>query len=290
MPLFITLDNVYKLYDIDSTKKTEGIVVVHQHNTPDNTYTQHSRLFDGLLLGFVVKGSMKMNIHFLEYEVNAGDIAILPPQIMIDTLSLSDDAEVVTIALSLDIITEFPILREFVMNDIIRWHPIIQLPKEDITLQHKLIKLIEDFYHKEQSTHKLEMLKHLILTLIHMITEVYSDISTTKSFTKNRTHEIIDAFYSLVSKHAHAQRNTQFYAEQLHLSPQYLSTFLKQNTGKSISQWIDHILILHAKTLLKSTPLSIKEISNELHFGETSVFCRYFKRNTGLSPKSYREK
>jgi AraC-like DNA-binding protein len=47
-------------------------------------------------------------------------------------------------------------------------------------------------------------------------------------------------------------------------------------------------LILEAKTLLKSTNLSIKEISNELNFGETSIFCRYFKRITGVSPKSYR--
>ncbi|WP_410528153.1 helix-turn-helix domain-containing protein [Sphingobacterium sp. IITKGP-BTPF85] len=51
---------------------------------------------------------------------------------------------------------------------------------------------------------------------------------------------------------------------------------------------MDHLTILHAKTLLKSSSLSIKEISNELHFEETSVFCRYFKRAVGISPKTYR--
>lgn len=149
MALFITLDNVYELYNLDPSKKTEGIIVLSQQNDPKKKYTTHSRLFEGLLLGFMVKGSMKSQIHFLEYEINAGDIAILQPQLMIDTKSLSEDAEIVTIGLSLDFITEFPILREFVMNNQIRWQPIIRLQLEDIKLQNELLTLIQNFYHKK---------------------------------------------------------------------------------------------------------------------------------------------
>jgi len=288
MALFITLDNVYKLYNLDPSKKTEGIVILSQQNDPKKKYTSHSRLFDGLLLGFMVQGSMKSQIHFLEYEINSGDIAILQPQLMIDTKSLSKDAEILTIGLSLDFITEFPILREFVMNNQIRWQPIIRLQPEDIKLQNELLTLIQKFYHKTPSPNKTQMLRHLVMVLISMISEVYSNLPKNKSLVKNRTHEIIDDFYLLISKHANQQRNVSFYAEKLHLTPQYLSTFLKQKTGKSVLQWIDHITILHAKTLLKSSALSIKEISNELHFEETSVFCRYFKRIVGMSPKTYR--
>ncbi|MGJ1197155.1 helix-turn-helix domain-containing protein [Sphingobacterium spiritivorum] len=288
MALFITLDNVYELYNLDPSKKTEGIIVLSQQNDSKKKYTTHSRLFDGLLLGFMVKGSMKSQIHFLEYEINAGDIAILQPQLMIDTKLLSEDAEIVTIGLSLDFITEFPILREFVMNNQIRWHPIIRLQPEDIKLQNDLLMLIQNFYHKKPSANKSQMLQHLVMVLISMISEVYSNSPKNKSLVKNRTHEIIDNFYLLISKYANQQRSVAFYAEKLHLTPQYLSTFLKQKTGKSVLQWIDHITILHAKTLLKSSNLSIKEISNELHFEETSVFSRYFKRLAGVSPKTYR--
>ncbi|MGE8433406.1 helix-turn-helix domain-containing protein [Chryseobacterium joostei] len=288
MALFITLDNVYKLYNIDPSKKTEGIVILSQQNDPKKKYTTHSRLFDGLLLGFMVKGSMKSQIHFLEYEINTGDIAILQPQLMIETKSLSEDAEIITIGLSLDFITEFPILREFVMNNQIRWQPIIRLQPEDIKLQNELLTLIQNFYHKKPSSNKTQMLRHLVMVLISMISEVYSNLPDNKSLVKNRTHEIIDDFYLLISKHASQQRSVAFYAKKLHLTPQYLSTFLKQKTGKSVLQWIDYITILHAKTLLKSSNLSIKEISNELHFEETSIFCRYFKRIVGVSPKTYR--
>ncbi|HCM35636.1 AraC family transcriptional regulator [Chryseobacterium sp.] len=288
MALFITLDNVYKLYNLDPSKKTEGIVILSQQNDPKKKYTTHSRLFDGLLLGFMVKGSMKSQIHFLEYEINTGDIAILQPQLMIETKSLSEDAEIITIGLSLDFITEFPILREFVMNNQIRWQPIIRLQPEDVKLQNELLTLIQNFYHKKPSSNKTQMLRHLVMVLISMISEVYSNLPDNKSLVKNRTHEIIDDFYLLISKHASQQRSVAFYAEKLHLTPQYLSTFLKQKTGKSVLQWIDYITILHAKTLLKSSNLSIKEISNELHFEETSIFCRYFKRIVGVSPKTYR--
>ncbi|UKB85709.1 AraC family transcriptional regulator [Chryseobacterium sp. MEBOG06] len=288
MALFITLDNVYQLYNLDSSKKTEGIVILSQQNDPKKKYTAHSRLFDGLLLGFMVRGSMKSQIHFLEYEINTGDIAVLQPQLMIDTKSLSEDAEILTIGLSLDFITEFPLLRKFVMNNQIRWQPIIRLQPEDIKLQNELLRLLQNFYHKKPSCNKTQMLRNLVMVLISMISEVYSNLPNNKSLVKNRTHEIIDDFYRLISKYANQQRSVAFYAEKLHLTPQYLSAFLKQKTGKSVLQWIDHITILHAKTLLKSSNLSIKEISNELHFEETSTFCRYFRRIVGVSPKTYR--
>lgn len=102
MALFITVDNVYQLYNIDSSKKTDGIVNFHQFNDLNKEYTEHSRLFDGLLLGFMNNGSMEMQIHFQDYEIHEGDIAVLPLQVLIDTKHLSDDAELLTIGLFLD--------------------------------------------------------------------------------------------------------------------------------------------------------------------------------------------
>lgn len=288
MALLLTPDNVYNLYHIDTSRKMEGIVILHQKNYPNHEYTEHTRLFDGLLLGFMINGSMKAQIHFMEYELNAGDIAVLQPQLMIETKSLSEDAEIVTIGLSLDFITAFPILREFVMNHKVRWQPVIRLQPEELSLQKELIALIQNFYHKTPSPQKAEMLRHLIITLMCLISEAYSGLRNQNSLTKNRTHEIIDDFYALISKYASQQRNVKFYAEKLHLTPQYLSTFLKQKTGKSVLQWIDHTMILHAKTLLKSTNLSVKQIGHELNFEDSSVFCRFFKRITGVSPRSFR--
>lgn len=87
--------------------------------------------------------------------------------------------------------------------------------------------------------------------LITLISEAYSGLAQTNNLPKNRKHKIIDDFYVLITKHASQQRTAKFYAEKLHLTPQYLTTILKNETGKSISQWIDHVAIMHAKSLLR---------------------------------------
>lgn len=290
MALFLTSDNVHKLYDIELSKKIAGIVVLAQKHLDGQEYSEHPRLFDGLMLAFMVKGSMKARIHFLEYELCAGQIAIVQPQLMIETLSMTEHAEIITIGLSLDFITTFPMLHEFVLNNHIRWQPVLKLQPEEMTIKDELVGLIQKVYSKNQSPKKIEMLRHLIIALMSLIAESYTNLADHDNHFKNRTHEIIDDFYLLISKYATQQRSVHFYAEKLHLTPQYLSTFLKQKTGKSILQWIDYVTVMQAKTLLKSTSLSIKQISNQLNFDEPSVFCRFFKRLSGISPGVFRSR
>lgn len=86
------------------------------------------------------------------------------------------------------------------------------------------------------------------------------------------------------------ERKVLYYADKLHLSASYLSTVIKRVSGKTAAEWIDDYVILEAKALLKSTKLTIQQISDELNFSSQSFFGKYFKRITGLSPKEYREK
>lgn len=288
MSLFLTLDHVYSLYNIDPFEKASGMFIVDQNNHPQQEHSGPKHQFDGLLMAFMMKGSIKTRIHFLEYEINAGDIVIVLPQLMMETQSATEDAEIISIGISLDFITDFPILRDFIMNNEIRRQPIIRLQPEEQELQREFTIFLKKFYHKKPSSKKLVILQHLIIALINMISEAYSSLVYQKKPAKTRALNIIDNLYILVTQYAGQHRNVSFYAEKLHLTPQYLSAILKQNTGKSVLQWIDHIVIMQAKSLLKSTNLSIKEIGNELNFGDSSLFCRYFKRNTGISPKTFR--
>ncbi|MDR2805936.1 MAG: helix-turn-helix domain-containing protein [Dysgonamonadaceae bacterium] len=81
----------------------------------------------------------------------------------------------------------------------------------------------------------------------------------------------------------------EVYASKLCLTPKYFSKIIKDNSGISASEWIDNYIILEAKALLKSTNITILQISDELNFPSQSFFGKYFKRVTGMSPKSYRE-
>ena len=49
----------------------------------------------------------------------------------------------------------------------------------------------------------------------------------------------------------------------------------------------NNLFFLFTKALLKSTNMTIQQISDELNFANQSFFGKYFKRLTGVSPKEY---
>jgi AraC family transcriptional activator of pobA len=75
----------------------------------------------------------------------------------------------------------------------------------------------------------------------------------------------------------------------MNLTPKYLTTAIRKQTGKSISEWITEAVITHAKSILKTTDTSIQEITDLLNFYDISLFCRYFKRYTNMTPSEYRK-
>lgn len=98
-------------------------------------------------------------------------------------------------------------------------------------------------------------------------------------------------FNEALIEHYRESREIGFYARMFHLSPKYFSTLIKQETGYGAGEWIDRYVVLQAKALLRRMrSLSIQEITDRLGFSEQASFSRFFKRNTGISPKEYREK
>ncbi len=77
-------------------------------------------------------------------------------------------------------------------------------------------------------------------------------------------------------------------AEQVGYSQTYLSRKFKQETGKSIMDYINECRIERAKDLLVSCKMSIQEISEELGFGTQSYFGLQFKKTVGCSAGEYR--
>ena len=74
------------------------------------------------------------------------------------------------------------------------------------------------------------------------------------------------------------------------LTPKYLSSAVKEVSGKTAARWIDEAVIPEAKTLLKYSGMSIQEIAYHLNFSTQSFFGKYFKLHTGTSPSRYKRK
>lgn len=102
------------------------------------------------------------------------------------------------------------------------------------------------------------------------------------------THPLLANFKTLLSKEVLQQHSVRFYASRLNVTPKYLSELIKEQTGRTAGEWIDQTLILEAKVLLQRKDLTIAQISDLLHFSDQSVFGKFFKVNTGMSPLNYR--
>ncbi|MBF4519462.1 AraC family transcriptional regulator [Flavobacterium sp. ANB] len=80
------------------------------------------------------------------------------------------------------------------------------------------------------------------------------------------------------------------YAEMQQLHENYLSTILKERTGKTAGQLIAEKTLSTAKILIQDSQYTMKEIAYMLGFSYTSYFSIFFKKHTGLTPLDYRKK
>jgi AraC-like DNA-binding protein len=166
-------------------------------------------------------------------------------------------------------------------------NPYIPLDEQDskmfVTYYHMFKRLLET----TDNPHRIEMVKYLTLVFFYLSGYRLHTLPDPETVPPHK--RLAEKFLSLVSNNYREQRQMGFYSEKLSLTPKYLSQIIKASTGKSANEWIDEYVMLEAKALLKSTTMTIQQISDEMNFPSQSFFGKYFKRCEGVSPKEYRE-
>jgi AraC-like DNA-binding protein len=108
------------------------------------------------------------------------------------------------------------------------------------------------------------------------------------------SHDLIAKMEKLLSNyfesdHASAGLPTvQWIADELNVSPHYLSDMLRTLTGKNTQQHIHDKVIEKAKQMLSNTELTVAEVAYQLGFGHPQSFSKLFKRKTSITPLQYR--
>jgi len=133
-----------------------------------------------------------------------------------------------------------------------------------------------------------KIIDHLTAALREEILVLYRSQESLLHTANNRNQDIFNRFLSLVSQHSAEQRTIAFYAGQLFLSPRYLSTVIKNVSGKSLMHWVDLSVVNKARIALRYADQSIAEIAHSLGFDEQTTFTRFFKRMTGTTPSRFR--
>ncbi|MGX5689797.1 helix-turn-helix domain-containing protein [Arcticibacter tournemirensis] len=103
-----------------------------------------------------------------------------------------------------------------------------------------------------------------------------------------RLEELLNSYFN--NEHALIKGipTVQYLAENLNLSPSYLSDMLRTLTGQNAQQHIHDKLIEKAKEKLSTTSLSVSEVAYALGFEHPQSFSKLFKTKTSLSPLEFR--
>lgn len=111
-----------------------------------------------------------------------------------------------------------------------------------------------------------------------------------KDYEASHNNPVISKFLSLIDLNFKEERSVSFYAEKLHISPNYLNIISKKSLNTSASSLIQNRILLEAKRLLKVSEMSVKDIVYDLGFYDHASFSKFFKTNTGITPTQFKEK
>ena len=236
-----------------------------------------------------IKGTTEGIINLKPYTTNeACFITVLPGQIL-EYKSVSEDFSGLFIIMSskftdsliTNVADRLPLLLA------VRDNPVINLDEEALEGMIKYFNLLKKVIRVKEHPYRLETVRYLTLAVFYGGGVFFHNVSDNKKMTHRET--IVDKFLRLVQIHYKDERGLEFYANKLCITTGYLSKVIKETSRKPANDWIDEHITLEAKALLKSTDMTIDQISEELNFPSQSFFGKYFKRITGMSPSEYKQ-
>lgn len=95
---------------------------------------------------------------------------------------------------------------------------------------------------------------------------------------------------ALVSADLTADLSLKSLAEQTNLNASYLSSLFHREIGIPLTEYVNRCRVVHAQRLMLSTNLPTKSIALQCGVSDIYYFGRLFKRFTGMTPRSYRDK
>jgi len=101
--------------------------------------------------------------------------------------------------------------------------------------------------------------------------------------------ERLEEFLDLLEIHITHHKKVSQYANIMNLSPYQLNEITKTTVGKTASQLINEHILLEAKRYLLATSDQVKDIADHLGYEDVSYFIRFFRKQTGFSPETFRQ-
>lgn len=287
------------LIDFDSLKSRlymyesyQADILVADLNSQDVFLNDPVRV-NALQVLLVLEGSIDLSIDYVLFQASTNTVVTIMPTHITKVMKYSPNFKGRLMAVSRAFLEQSMMPNHsssMIQYMKIRKNPTILLQESEIkTLDECMLRLRQTIL---QTSHHLQ---HLLIqnTLMGFFIEMGNIFSERKEYNTppslTRKEELFESFLRILYMYCKEQHVVSFYAEQLYITPQYLSLILKELTGRSANKWIDEALMQEAKILLKAPQATVQQVADALHFSDQSTFGKFFKKHAGMSPMEYRK-
>ncbi|MGI0105973.1 helix-turn-helix domain-containing protein [Salinimicrobium sp. WS361] len=106
--------------------------------------------------------------------------------------------------------------------------------------------------------------------------------------TIEKFEELLNGYFKSELPQSNGLPSVAYFADALHLSPNYFGDLIKKETGKSAQEYVQNKIIEISKNRMFDHSKTVNEIAYELGFKYPQHFTRLFKQRVGQTPKEYR--
>ena len=246
---------------------------------------------DALVMILCTQGSFQFNCNFKEHHAEEGSLVLIPPKYLISGSTPSINEGYILI-LAPDYLSEcnFNMARlTSLMMQIAEQRCVKTSNEEQFRLTQAISMLDSLITEQRDSSFRDDIIRAAVETIMYLCCESFDQHVPKISATKlTRQESYFRQFIQLLNEHYTERLGVGFYAEQLCISPRYLTTIVRRLSGMTVTDWQEKYLIMEAKYLLKYSEMTIQEIAYRLSFPDQSFFGKYFRQHVGMSPSTYR--
>ena len=243
-----------------------------------------------ILVALCTEGNAQFTIDTQRHDVKKNDIIVISDRHIIDDYTASDNANGLAMMMSVNFFYE-------VINDVrdvsllflfSRNHPVVSLNEDEVQTFKEYFFFLKKKVADTTNHFKRDLVRTMVLAMFYDLSNVIYRVQQVENKRQTRADDIFTRFIKLVEDNYKKERRVSWYAEQLSITPKYLSETVKSVSKHTPNEWIDKYVTLEARVLLKTSTMSIKEISDELNFPNQSFLGKFFKEHVGMSPSAYR--
>lgn len=242
-----------------------------------------------LILAVPAENCGPVGINGLQYSLGERDILVLTPGIEPDRDLRPEKGWKLLLSVPIETVMELPSPFDTDLISNARQRPVVEAGDKDMDALQEIYSVLLRSEDEQESPFGEEVSKSLTFALLYRLGNIYARHGNGRDLRMAGSNErISDEFFALLSRHYKVERKIRFYAAKMSVTPKYLSRAILQITGKSAKQWMDEAVILEIKNLLRTSDLTVLQISEALNFSTPSALVQYFRLHTGQTPGHYR--